>query len=135
MGVACLRGVDAYDANCHGRGIALEQDIHRPGPLTDFPADTPHGSPAYRRMMRAHANCVEVLPIYTAIVVVATAVGVDTLRLDVLAEVLIGARVLQTLTHVSFTETNATVALRFIFFFAQIICMVWMGVIVATYAA
>jgi uncharacterized MAPEG superfamily protein len=103
--------------------------------LTDFPADTPHGSPAYRRMMRAHANCVENLPIYTAIVVVATAVGVDTPRLDVLAEVLIGARVLQTLTHVGFIETNATVALRFIFFFAQIICVVWMGAIVATYAA
>jgi hypothetical protein len=30
--------------------------------LTDFPADTPHGSPVYRRMMRAHANCVENLP-------------------------------------------------------------------------
>ena len=102
--------------------------------LTDFPADTPHGSPAYRRMMRAHANCVENLPLYTAVVVAATAVGADTPRLDLLAETLIGARVLQTRTHVGFTETSVTVALRFVFFFAQVVCLVWMGAIVVALA-
>ena len=102
--------------------------------LTDFPADTPHGSPAYRRMMRAHANCVENLPIYTAVVVAATVVGADTPGLDILASTLMGARVLQTLTHVGFTETSVTVAARFVFFFAQIVCVVWMGVIVACYS-
>jgi uncharacterized membrane protein YecN with MAPEG domain len=102
--------------------------------LTDFPADTPHGSPAYRRMMRAHANCVENLPLYTAVVVAATAISADTPRLDLLALTLMGARVLQTLTHVSFTETTVTVALRFVFFFAQVVSLVWMGLIVASLA-
>jgi hypothetical protein len=36
---------------------------------------------------------------------------------------------------VSFAETNLTVALRFVFFFTQIVCMAWMGVIVARLAA
>ena len=38
--------------------------------LTDFPADQPHGSIAYRRAVRAHANCVENLPVYTALALV-----------------------------------------------------------------
>jgi hypothetical protein len=39
--------------------------------LTSFPGDTPHGSPAYRRATRAHANCVENLPVFAAIVLTA----------------------------------------------------------------
>lgn len=99
--------------------------------LTDFPADTPHGSPAYRRMMRAHANCVENLPLYTAVVIALTAAGADSPRLDNLALALFAGRVLQSLVHVAFVETNVTVALRFVFFFTQVIAMVWMGAIAA----
>src|SRR5262245_51011784 len=32
--------------------------------LKSFPGDEPHGSPLYRRAVRAHANCVENLPVF-----------------------------------------------------------------------
>jgi hypothetical protein len=99
--------------------------------LTDFPADQPHGGPAYRRAVRAHANCVENLPVYGAIVLVAFAAHADTPRLDALAVVFIAARVCQTLTHTLFTETNTTVMIRFLFFLTQIVCMVWMAISIA----
>jgi uncharacterized MAPEG superfamily protein len=43
--------------------------------LKSFPGDEPHGSPFYRRATRAHANCVENLPVFGAIVFAAEASG------------------------------------------------------------
>ena len=102
--------------------------------LSDFPADTPHGSEWYRRAMRAHANCVENLPLYAAIVVAIAASGVHSPALDTLAIVLLAARVLQTVTHVSVEQTNAAVGVRFVFFFIQIACMAGMGIVIALQA-
>jgi len=99
--------------------------------LNEFPADVPHGGPRYRRAMRAHANCVENLPVLGAVVVAANATGVHGGLLDGLALVYLGARMLQTVTHVALDETPGAVAVRFGFFFAQIVCVVWMGVLVA----
>jgi uncharacterized membrane protein YecN with MAPEG domain len=96
--------------------------------LTDFPADQPHGSPRYRRILRAHANAVENLPVFTAIVVVATIANALTPLMNTLGLVLIAGRVCQTLVHVLFTETNRTIGLRFGFFVVQIAAMIWMGI-------
>ncbi len=103
--------------------------------LTDFPADTPHGSAAYRRAVRAHANCVENLPVFGAIVLVAFAARVDTQTLDTLAQAFIVARIAQTLTHTLLAESNATVLIRFLFFLAQIVCMFWMSAEIVASAA
>src|SRR5690606_8093197 len=100
----------------------------------DFPADTPHGPPRYRRAMRAHANCIENLPLYGAIVLAAVATGVGGPTLDALALVLLGARVVQTCVHVIPEPTNAWVGVRFTFFAVQLACMVWMGVYVVVHA-
>lgn len=91
--------------------------------LTDFPADTAHGSSAYRRAVRAHANCVENLPVYGAIVVVAFAAQVTSSTMDTLAIAFMVARVCQTIVHMAFVETNTTVFIRFMFFLAQIVTM------------
>jgi len=99
--------------------------------LSEFRADEPHGSEWYRRAMRAHANCVENLPVYAAIVVAIVASGVRSPMLDGLAVVLLAARVLQTATHVAVRQTDAAVAVRFAFFFTQIMCMAGMGILVA----
>jgi len=99
--------------------------------ISEFRADAPQGADWYRRAMRAHANCVENLPVYAAIVVASMAAGVRSATLDVLAVVLLGARVCQTLTHVAFEMTNRAVAVRFSFFAVQIACMFWMGIDVA----
>jgi uncharacterized MAPEG superfamily protein len=99
--------------------------------LSDFRADEQQGSDWYRRAMRAHANCVENLPVYAAIVVAVAASGVRIPALDTLAVVLLVARVLQTATHVAFVQSGAVVGVRFTFFFVQIVCMVGMGILVA----
>jgi uncharacterized MAPEG superfamily protein len=99
--------------------------------LSEFPADVPQGSDWYRRAMRAHMNCVENLPVYAAIVVAIIASGVRSEILDVLAIVLLVARVFQTITHIAFEPTNTVVGVRFAFFFTQLVCMFWMGITVA----
>ena len=99
--------------------------------LSEFRADEPHGSAWYRRAMRAHANCVENLPVYAAVVVAIVASGVRSSMLDTLTVVLLAARVSQTVTHVAFEQTDVVVAIRFAFFFVQLVCMVGMGSLVA----
>jgi uncharacterized MAPEG superfamily protein len=100
--------------------------------VAEFQADVPHGSDWYRRAMRAHANCLENLPVYAAIVLAAVAAGVRSGTLDVLAITLFAARVLQTLTHVAFEQTDAVVSVRFAFFAMQLGCMLWMIALVLT---
>lgn len=95
--------------------------------LTDFPADQSHGSVAYRRAMRSHANCVENLPVYGAIAVCTFAAQLSASVVDALALAFIAARICQSLVHMLFDETNLTVLIRFSFFFAQLVAMVWMA--------
>jgi len=99
--------------------------------LSEFRADELQGSDWYRRAMRAHANCVENLPVYAALVVVIVASGVRSPTLDGLAAVLLAARVLQTITHVAVEQSNVAVGVRFAFFLAQLVCMAGMGILVA----
>ena len=103
--------------------------------LTSFPGDTPHGSTAYRRSMRAHANCVENLPVFAAIVLISAVTDIVPPIMDVLALTVIAARIAQSLVHMLFTETNTTVAVRFGFFFVQLLAMTAMGVAIAIAAA
>jgi uncharacterized MAPEG superfamily protein len=98
--------------------------------IKDFRADEPQGSDWYRRAMRAHANCLENLPLYTAVVVAMVATGIRSVALDRLAIVLLAARVCQTIVHISLKPTNFAAIVRFVFFFIQLMCMVAMGVIV-----
>lgn len=105
------------------------------GQLKDFPATNIEGSDWYKRAMRAHANCLENLPVYGSIAVVAWAARVDTPALDVLALTVMGGRIVQTLIHVALPMTNPAIAVRFAAFFTQIICMVWMAVIIVCEAA
>jgi uncharacterized MAPEG superfamily protein len=84
--------------------------------------------------MRAHLNCVENLPVYGAIVLVIVVSGAQSAMLDILALTLMGARVAQTLIHVSREQTNLLASLRFAFFFLQLICMLWMAALVVRHA-
>lgn len=96
--------------------------------LYDFPADVPHGQDWYRRAMRAHANCLENLPIYTAIVVPIALYHIDSGVLNALAIIILIARIFQSLTHILFAFTNLTVGVRFVFFATQLVAMIWMGI-------
>jgi uncharacterized MAPEG superfamily protein len=103
--------------------------------LTDFPADMPHGTPAYRRAVRAHANCVENLPVYGAVAVTAFATHMQAPIIDTLAVTFLAARIAQTLIHTLLVEANATVLIRFLFFLTQVVCVAWMAAEIALRAS
>ncbi len=109
--------------------------LSRRASLTSFPADTAHGSPAYRRAMRAHANCVENLPVFAAIVLTASLAKLTTPLFGTLCVVTMIARIGQSLVHMTLPESNASIAVRFTFFLAQIIAMFAMTFLVVAAAA
>ena len=90
-------------------------------------ADAPQGADWYQRVMRAHMNCVENLPVYGAIVVALTVVGLRSPFIDGLSETMLAAQIGQTLVHVALRQTNAVVSVRFTLFSIQLICMFAMG--------
>lgn len=99
-------------------------------PIRGFRADGLEGEDWYRRAMRAHANCVENLPVFGAVVFALYVGGVGGPAVDALSVAVVGARVLQSLVHVCFIQTNAVVAVRFSFFFVQLASFVALAVII-----
>lgn len=85
--------------------------------VSQWQADAPQGGDWYRRAMRAHANCVENLPVYGAIVLCATVVDAKSGLLDAFALAFIAARICQTTVHVAFAQSDSVASARFAFFF------------------
>jgi uncharacterized MAPEG superfamily protein len=99
--------------------------------IAEWRADEQQGSEWYRRAVRAHLNCVETLPVYTAIVVALLTAHASSPLLDALAITLLVARVCQSLVHLLLQQTNVVAGTRFGFFLVQASCMIAMGVLVA----
>ena len=93
----------------------------------DLGADVPHGGARHGRLHRAHLNCVETLPAFATLVLVATVAGIRGGGLDVLAVLVIVARIGQSLAHVA-SGGNLAVRIRLGFFLAQWACLVGFGV-------
>jgi len=94
--------------------------------IETFRSDAVEGADWYRRAMRAHANCVENLPVFAVMVWSVSNLGLDTRVLDVLAIAIMASRVVQSLVHIS-SETRRAVSTRFSFFFVQFLAMLTMG--------
>lgn len=90
---------------------------------TDFPAGVPHGSDANWRLNRVHLNCIENLPLFASVVVVATFAGLRLPILDTLAQVYLGARIGQSVTHL-ISANPVAINVRFTFFLIQFACLV-----------
>jgi uncharacterized MAPEG superfamily protein len=101
-------------------------------PIRNFRADQIEGSDWYRRAMRAHANCIENLPVFGAIVLALYAGNVTGSLVDKLAIAILIARIMQSLVHVGLVQTNTMASIRFAFFFVQIVAFVWLIGIVIT---
>src|SRR5215510_10109285 len=84
--------------------------------IRDFRADQVEGADWYKRSMRAHANCVENLPVFGAIVFALYIGNVGGSLVDALARAVLIARIIQLLVHVCFVQTNILAAIRFAFF-------------------
>jgi uncharacterized MAPEG superfamily protein len=99
--------------------------------IRNFPADAAGGEDWYRRATRAHANCIENLPVFGAIVFALHVAGAAGTLVDALATTVLVARVCQSLVHTCFVHSDAVASWRFGFYFVQFICFVWLAGIIA----
>jgi uncharacterized MAPEG superfamily protein len=100
--------------------------------IREFRADQIEGADWYKRAMRAHANCVENLPVFGAIVFGLYVGNVGCALVNALAVAVLVARILQSLVHVCFVQTDIVTAVRFGFFFVQIVSFLWLTLILLT---
>jgi uncharacterized MAPEG superfamily protein len=101
-------------------------------PIRAFRADQVEGDDWYKRAMRAHANCVENLPVFGGIVLALYAGSVASSTVDTLAVVILAARIAQSMVHVCFVQTNTLAFVRFLLFFAQIVSFFYLIAIIIT---
>ena len=93
-------------------------------PANGFNPENSTLSPFMQRLARAHANCIEGLPLFGGLMLVAEVAGRSGVT-DPLAWVLLGARVVQSLIHLASTSPAAVTA-RFTAFAVQMgIAVYW----------
>jgi uncharacterized MAPEG superfamily protein len=103
-------------------------------PVGGFRADQVEGEDWYRRSMRAHVNCIENLPVFGAIVLALYVSGVGGSTVNYLSISVLVARVIQSLVHVCLVQTNTVAAVRFAFFFVQLVSFLALIVMVVRHA-
>ena len=86
-------------------------------PANGFRPDNAGLSPFMQRLARAHANCVESLPVFGGLLLVALVTDRAAIT-DPLAYVFLGARIIQSLIHLASLSQTA-VMLRFTAFAVQ----------------
>lgn len=86
----------------------------------EFPAGIQHGSDFNWRLNRAHLNSLENLPLFLAVVFLTANLGMIDSFVNQAGIVILGARVLQSLTHLISTSVLA-VNIRFTFYTIQIV--------------
>ena len=92
-------------------------------PANGFSPDNANLSPFMQRLARAHANCLEGLPIFGGLMLIAVVSGQSQVT-DSLAMVFLGARIVQSLIHLSSLSATA-VTLRFSAFAVQMAIAVY----------
>nr|WP_232374145.1 MAPEG family protein [Leptospira chreensis] len=86
----------------------------------EFPAGIQHGTDFNWRLNRAHLNSLENLPLFLAVVFLTANLGMIDSFVNQAGIVILGARVLQSLTHLISTSVLA-VNIRFTFYTIQIV--------------
>lgn len=103
------------------RGLLVLSGKMRVNAFAPDGSNTPEGFG--RRLVRAHANCVENLPLLFAVLLYALATG-NTAITDGLAVLLLAARVFQSVMHLISTSP-IFVWLRFAGFLVQLLIVAW----------
>jgi len=101
--------------------------------IASFRSDQLEGAGWYQRGTRAHANCIENLPVFGAIVYVITVIGLQGPMVDALCIAILAARVIQSTVHVSHVQTDAFVAVRFSFYSVQLVSFLVLIVLAAVH--
>lgn len=94
-------------------GLVLSGSV----PANGFDPQNSSLSPFMQRLARAHANCLEGLPVFGGLLLLAVVAGQSTVT-DSLAYVFLGARIVQSLVHLASTSP-AAVTVRFLAFAVQ----------------
>src|SRR5262245_29408036 len=89
--------------------------------IASFRSDALEGAGWYQRGTRAHANCIENLPVFGAIVYVIEAISLHGPVVDALCIAILASRIVQSLVHISHVQTNAFVSVRFSFYSVQLV--------------
>ena len=89
--------------------------------IASFRSDALEGAGWYQRGTRAHANCIENLPVFGAIVWLIATIGLTGPLVDALCIATLAARIVQSCVHISHVQTNAFVAVRFSFYSVQLV--------------
>lgn len=92
-------------------------------PANGFPATQPHGSEAYQRLMRAHQNCIENLPLYAILVLAAALSGGSHASWPWIALIVPLARIAQSIAHV-LSGSELAINVRFSFYVVQMVCFI-----------
>lgn len=95
-------------------------------PATAFNPQNSNLSPFMQRLARAHANCIEGLPIFGGLMVIALISDKSAIT-DPLAYVFLAARVLQSIIHLS-SQSSLAVTLRFAAFTVQMVIAVYWAI-------
>jgi uncharacterized MAPEG superfamily protein len=98
-------------------------------PKGGFNPGTPHGSDAYWRLNRAHMNVVENLPFFGAIVLGGMIANVQEPNFQMLASIVLLARIAQTIIHVT-SGAQVAILLRFSAYLVQVFSMLGMAAMV-----
>ena len=99
--------------------------------IASFPPEAREGAGWYQRGTRAHANCIENLPVFGAVVYLITAIGLEGPTVNALCIATLAARIVQSCVHISHVQTNAFVAVRFSFYRVQLVSFLVLIVMVA----
>lgn len=94
-----------------------------------FASGIPHGTESYWRINRAHMNTVENLPIFAAIVLCGWVAGMESATFNLLATIVVVARIVQSIVHIVSGSQTATWA-RTLAFAVQVVCEIWMAVLI-----
>ena len=105
-------------------GVRTYLVVTKKVPANGFTPDNSGLSPFMQRLARAHANCVEGLPIFGGLLAIAIMTS-QTGITDALALWLLGARIVQSIIHLASISSMA-VSLRFTAFAVQLaIAIYW----------
>ena len=98
--------------------------LTREVPANGFNPENSNLSPFMQRLARAHANCLEGLPLFGGFMILAVVAGKSNIT-DPLAYVLLAARIVQSTIHLASTSSLAVTA-RFTAFALQVgIAVYW----------
>lgn len=95
--------------------------------ISKFVSGNDLGDEWYGRAMRAHANCIENLPVFAVLVLAAGMQGVESRLFNGLALAVVAARIVHSLIHVCLVQTDRVVSFRFLFYLVQILAFLAMA--------